>query len=750
MPIDTLRWGSEGGLKTEPSERLKDNGYEAPAGVGEKPVLNYDNYWKNQVYQNVSANSDAIANLEISGGGNGGGSFSIIANGDFGRGYANWFANNGASEFEQKDEPNALSDYVGQWTPSATDSTFKTDNGDVVIRIANDVGFISFDYRTDSDKFLVEVWEYVDGGDDVLKAQYPIPEYPSTTDYVNFKNQVGMGEAGQQLYVKFTCPTTDGTSDVITLSNVMLGTQSATVGGIITEWEDFTPELVGCDPSNFEEVKAAYQRVGENLNLKLNLTSKNLISDTGVIDIKIPKDITVFDEGYPYIASFGNYWVYRIGATDNAQGQGVVQAFNKSGYIHLNIYAGAITKGDENGSSGDERFLHWDIFTRAKGQLILSCENIPIQQWRGEGVCKMLEVDKQSPDMAGQVIAWSGVNTPSGWLACDGSTHLKTKYPDLYSSIGDVYNEAEYIDDAGDVQTYPAPGDGFFRIPDYRNVYLRGSGGAYINGDILDDSTAVNGLNGSFASADHTHSSNNMAALLSYTSSSGRIGYVKKSVSSYTVTSATPKLENFTNEALVRSEGILVQGNTNAPSKTSTITGDEETRPKTAAVGYIIRCWNTSGSAIGLPKATANEYGVVALNDEFKAKPDSYGLVRANRVQTKYLDSDVNVKGTFLQFNNLKSDVYYRLDFNCRFSTSDGAIQYIYARHSGAVIQIIVSTTVFGNYSKANSIIFKASSSVVTLDSDVDNTGLKGYGNGQGTMAQLTELNNYEETTDFT
>ena len=121
-----------------------------------------------------------------------------------------------------------------------------------------------------------------------------------------------------------------------------------------------------------------------------------------------------------------------------------------------------------------------------------------------------------------------------------------------------------------------------------------------------------------------------------------------------------------------------------------------------------------------------------------------------NKIQTKYLASDVTVKGTFLQFNNLKSGVYYKLDFNCRFSTSDGNSQYIYVRHSGAVIQSIISTSVFGNYSKANSVIFKASSSIVTLDSDVDNTGLKGYGNGQGTMAQLEELNNYEETTDFT
>ena len=41
--------------------------------------------------------------------------------------------------------------------------------------------------------------------------------------------------------------------------------------------------------------------------------------------------------------------------------------------------------------------------------------------------------------MAGEIKMWAGDKIPEGWLLCDGSEVSKTKYPNLYAAIGDLW-----------------------------------------------------------------------------------------------------------------------------------------------------------------------------------------------------------------------------------------------------------------------------------------------------------------------
>ena len=41
--------------------------------------------------------------------------------------------------------------------------------------------------------------------------------------------------------------------------------------------------------------------------------------------------------------------------------------------------------------------------------------------------------------MAGEIKMWAGDTIPTGWLLCDGSEVSKTKYPNLYAAIGDLW-----------------------------------------------------------------------------------------------------------------------------------------------------------------------------------------------------------------------------------------------------------------------------------------------------------------------
>ncbi len=62
--------------------------------------------------------------------------------------------------------------------------------------------------------------------------------------------------------------------------------------------------------------------------------------------------------------------------------------------------------------------------------------------------------------MIGQIVAYATTNPPTGTLACDGATHLRTDYPALYSAIASAYH-----DDAD-----------HFHTPDLRGRSIIGAG----------------------------------------------------------------------------------------------------------------------------------------------------------------------------------------------------------------------------------------------------------------------------------
>lgn len=67
-----------------------------------------------------------------------------------------------------------------------------------------------------------------------------------------------------------------------------------------------------------------------------------------------------------------------------------------------------------------------------------------------------------TPAPPGAVVAFMGLksNIPSGWLLCNGREVDRSAYPDLYAAIGTLYG--------------PGNGSTTFNIPDLRGLFLRG------------------------------------------------------------------------------------------------------------------------------------------------------------------------------------------------------------------------------------------------------------------------------------
>ena len=63
----------------------------------------------------------------------------------------------------------------------------------------------------------------------------------------------------------------------------------------------------------------------------------------------------------------------------------------------------------------------------------------------------------------GTVLPFAGPNVPTGYFLCDGSSYLRTAYPELFAAIGTLYNLS-------------TDGEEVFRVPDLRELVLVGSG----------------------------------------------------------------------------------------------------------------------------------------------------------------------------------------------------------------------------------------------------------------------------------
>jgi len=64
---------------------------------------------------------------------------------------------------------------------------------------------------------------------------------------------------------------------------------------------------------------------------------------------------------------------------------------------------------------------------------------------------------------AGTIITFGGASAPTGYLACSGQVVLQSDYPALYAALGTTWG----------TPTNPAA---YFKLPDLRGAFLRGTG----------------------------------------------------------------------------------------------------------------------------------------------------------------------------------------------------------------------------------------------------------------------------------
>lgn len=78
---------------------------------------------------------------------------------------------------------------------------------------------------------------------------------------------------------------------------------------------------------------------------------------------------------------------------------------------------------------------------------------------------------------SGSIVMYGGTSAPSGYLLCDGSSYLRTTYPDLFSAIGTAYGTADST---------------HFNVPDFRGIFPRGVDNGAGNDPDASSRTAAN------------------------------------------------------------------------------------------------------------------------------------------------------------------------------------------------------------------------------------------------------------------
>lgn len=210
---------------------------------------------------------------------------------------------------------------------------------------------------------------------------------------------------------------------------------------------------------------------------------------------------------------------------------------------------------------------------------------------------------------AGIVFPYAGGAAPAGFLLCEGQELLKTTYPALYAAIGDDY--ATQINPTTGL-AWAAPTAGSFRVPDYRGLFLRGTGtpsglDAVTRGSQQADKTkktagftatnatsSLSALNlntssvsGSATSGgvDHNHpqsGSDTAGANTGWRPAHG-FGSLTTSVSTQ---GASAYNHTHTLSATAAAQSLA---SSTVASQTITLAGDNETRPINKGVHYIIK-----------------------------------------------------------------------------------------------------------------------------------------------------------------
>jgi hypothetical protein len=284
---------------------------------------------------------------------------------------------------------------------------------------------------------------------------------------------------------------------------------------------------------------------------------------------------------------------------------------------------------------------------------------------------------KRSPLGAGFIVANASPKAQAGWLACDGGVYLQTDYPDLFDEIGTSYALA--VDTSTGLARTTAPATGYFRVPDYRGVFIRSVGTTNIGSTTLglwqDDATARNGLtpgnlSGSFLSGDnnanHTHTYGGtidpvvMSHSHGVTTNAGGthhhetgsaynnnvFGQGTSRSPMYTGAGTTTYTAALTNDAgshthtgytdsADTSHSHTYSGTTSGVSSVHQhttlvtfsnpgLTGDTETRPQSVGAYHYIKAWDDTLDLSGFALASATNFGMVSTGAQSFAGPKDF------------------------------------------------------------------------------------------------------------------------------
>ena len=172
----------------------------------------------------------------------------------------------------------------------------------------------------------------------------------------------------------------------------------------------------------------------------------------------------------------------------------------------------------------------------------------------------------------GSVLAYAGdpasLDPASEWLACDGRELPKDRYDGLFQVVGDRYNT-----------TQPPTREGYFRLPDYRNQFLRGATAERAAGKVEPQATAPPSAPFKAALAGAHNHDNQGCGMILRNAVNGERSTIEKG-------DWTPGELYLPNGAPLRPHD---------GHEHPIVGGDSETRPRNIAVNWIIRVKNTPG-----------------------------------------------------------------------------------------------------------------------------------------------------------
>jgi len=168
---------------------------------------------------------------------------------------------------------------------------------------------------------------------------------------------------------------------------------------------------------------------------------------------------------------------------------------------------------------------------------------------------------------AGSIQAFAGANVPHGWLLCDGEVYDISQFPALAAALDGAWDSF-----AHPVDGTPSVGAGQFAVPNMKGLYLSGAGNA--GGDARSlgvfqaDKTAKNGLGFSMTNNSSTYSL--PGALTGNGNNASPYNTGARGTPIDSMIKGTPYSSTITDSIVIASD-------------------DNETRPKTAPVNYIIK-----------------------------------------------------------------------------------------------------------------------------------------------------------------